>query len=54
MDFSRRTTASYVKECIENVLVKRTKTSYGPPVGKRITVFIDDLHMAKSDRYVSL
>lgn len=49
MNFSRRTAAAYVRNCIEKVLVKRTKTSYGPPVGKRITVFIDDLHMAKSD-----
>lgn len=50
MNFSRRTNAAYVRACIENVLVKRTKTSYGPPAGQRITVFIDDLHMSKCDR----
>ena len=30
---------------------KRTKDTYGPPMGKRLMVFLDDLNMPRMDQY---
>eukprot|EP00965_Chrysotila_dentata_P111999 3703750-Pleurochrysis_carterae.AAC.3 len=36
---------------VEDVLEKRTKDTFGPPAGKRLLVFVDDLNMPKVDTY---
>lgn len=30
---------------------KRTKDTYGPPIGKRLLLFVDDLNMPRVDTY---
>ena len=30
---------------------KRTKDTYGPPIGKRLMIFLDDLNMPRMDQY---
>lgn len=34
-----------VQRTLESVVEKRTKEIYGPPVGKKLVIFIDDLNM---------
>ena len=41
-------------ECVaslQDTTEKRTKDTYGPPMGKRLLVFLDDLNMPKVDSY---
>ncbi len=35
----------------EDSTEKRTKDTYGPPMGKRLIMFIDDLNMPRLDKY---
>ncbi|GMH41526.1 hypothetical protein BSKO_09436 [Bryopsis sp. KO-2023] len=51
MNFSSRTLAADVQIAIEDVTEKRTKDTYGPPMGKRLVFFIDDLNMPRVDKY---
>eukprot|EP00210_Caulerpa_lentillifera_P005286 g5050.t1 len=51
LSFSSRTKAKYIQRALEDVIEKRTKDSYGPPVGKRLHVFVDDLNMPQVDLY---
>lgn len=51
MNFSSRTTSSDVQRAIEDSTEKRTKDTYGPPMGKKLLVFFDDLNMPKVDSY---
>lgn len=51
MNFSSRTTSHDVQRAIEDSTEKRTKDTYGPPVGKKLVVFLDDLNMPKVDLY---
>lgn len=34
-----------VQRTLESAVEKRTKEIYGPPVGKKLVIFIDDLNM---------
>lgn len=36
---------------LESNVEKRTKDTFGPPSGKKLVVFIDDLNMPKVDTY---
>lgn len=51
VNFSSRTTAADVQTNIEANIDKRSGSIYGPPSGKKLIIFIDDLNMPKVDTY---
>ncbi|XP_031164939.2 dynein heavy chain 10, axonemal [Sander lucioperca] len=51
INFSSRTTAIDLQRNLEANVEKRTKEIYGPPMGKRLLVFMDDMNMPKVDSY---
>ncbi|KAA0154745.1 hypothetical protein FNF29_02274 [Cafeteria roenbergensis] len=51
INFSSRTTSMDVQANIQANVDKRSGKSYGPPVGKRLMVFVDDLNMPRVDKY---
>uniref|UniRef100_A0A1A8GI94 Dynein, axonemal, heavy chain 10 n=1 Tax=Nothobranchius korthausae TaxID=1143690 RepID=A0A1A8GI94_9TELE len=51
INFSSRTTSLDLQRNLEANVEKRTKDTYGPPLGKRLLVFIDDLNTPKVDDY---
>jgi dynein heavy chain len=51
VNFSSRTTSMDVQRTIEASVEKRTKDSYGPPPGKKLIMFIDDMNMPRVDDY---
>ncbi|XP_071394424.1 dynein axonemal heavy chain 10, partial [Centroberyx affinis] len=51
INFSSRTTSMDLQRNLEASVEKRTKDTYGPPMGKRLLVFMDDLNMPKVDEY---
>jgi dynein heavy chain len=51
INFSSRTTSMDVQRNLEATVEKRTKDSYGPPPGKRLIVFVDDMNMPQVDKY---
>jgi dynein heavy chain len=51
INFSSRTTSMDVQRNLEANVEKRTKDTYGPPPGKRLIVFIDDMNMPQVDTY---
>uniref|UniRef100_A0A383W4S5 Dynein-1, subspecies f n=1 Tax=Tetradesmus obliquus TaxID=3088 RepID=A0A383W4S5_TETOB len=51
MNFSSRTSSLDVQRAIEDSTEKRTKDSYGPPMGKRLLMFVDDMNMPRVDTY---
>ncbi|CAH0724307.1 unnamed protein product, partial [Brenthis ino] len=51
MNFSSRTSSMDVQRNLESVVEKRTKDTFGPPVGKKMLVFIDDMNMPIVDTY---
>lgn len=40
-----------MQRTIEAAVEKRTKNIYGPPVGKKLIAFVDDMNMPKVDNY---
>eukprot|EP00958_Prasinococcus_capsulatus_P027403 scaffold5502_cov390-Prasinococcus_capsulatus_cf.AAC.6 len=51
MNFSSRTSSHDVQRGIEGSVEKRTKDTYGPSMGRKLIVFIDDLNMPRVDTY---
>ncbi|KAM4590913.1 dynein axonemal heavy chain 10 isoform 1-T1 [Odontesthes bonariensis] len=51
INFSSRTTSLDLQRNLEANVEKRTKDTYGPPMGKRLLVYIDDMNMPKVDTY---
>ncbi|XP_076804944.1 dynein axonemal heavy chain 10-like [Clavelina lepadiformis] len=51
INFSSRTTSMDVQRNLEANVEKRTKDMYGPPPGKRLIVFMDDMNMPQVDTY---
>ncbi|VDO03424.1 unnamed protein product [Rodentolepis nana] len=51
VNFSYRTTADDLFNCLDANLEKRNKGLYGPFAEKRLLLFIDDLHMPETDPY---
>lgn len=42
---------SSLLEQVQDGTEKRTKDTYGPPMGKKLMVFLDDLNMPRMDQY---
>jgi dynein heavy chain len=51
VNFSSRTSSMDVQRTLEGAVEKRTKDVFGPPVGKRMIIFMDDMNMPLVDTY---
>ena len=51
VSFSSRTSARDLQANIEGAVDKRSGRIYGPPPGKKLVVFVDDMHMPRVDAY---
>lgn len=49
--FSAQTSANQVQDYLDDKFEKRRKGVYGPGIGKKYIVFVDDLNMPKKEEY---
>jgi len=53
LNFSAATTPAITQNIIEGSMEKRSKGKWGPPGGKKLICFVDDLNMPKKDEFGS-
>ncbi len=51
MSLSARSTANALQDSIDHRFEKRRKGVYGPPLGSRMAVFVDDMNMPVREFY---